>query len=273
MTRWAFTLSEDLELPVLLRSVTRLSHARGNVRLDPLPRSQPRAHFETSRPRLAFPPVPRHKVLHEKLDRARAMMESSPYNFYRGPEKPRLLIITSGSGWMYSLEAVATLEMQDTVGLLKLSTTWPLPDNLVLSHLRQADAVLFVEEVDPFLENNVKELFAQHCMDLGLKRFYGKATGTVSSFGRNHPRDCHLRSRKVCSTSATKRDPRSMQRKPVRRWQSLFLPGRSGFVRGALTGPRTGQSRGPSPLTAGRGLFSETSGATALEWVPRGSFR
>jgi indolepyruvate ferredoxin oxidoreductase alpha subunit len=187
MTRWAFTLSEDLELPVMLRSVTRLSHARGNVQLDALPRSEPKAHFEASQPRLAFPAVPRHKALHQKLDRAKAMMESSLYNFYRGPEKPEVLIITCGSGWMYSLETVSTLKLQDRVGLLKLSTTWPLPINLVLKHLKQADVILFVEEVDPFLENNVKELFAQHCMDLGLKRFYGKATGTVSSFGEITP--------------------------------------------------------------------------------------
>jgi len=115
------------------------------------------------------------------------MMESSPYNFYRGPEKPEVLIITSGSGWMYSLETVSTLKLQDRVGLLKLSITWPLPRNLLLKHLKQADAILFVEEVDPFLENNVKELFAQHCMDIGLKRFYGKATGTVPSFGEITP--------------------------------------------------------------------------------------
>ena len=33
MTRWAFDLSEELKLPCLIRSVTRLSHARGNVEL------------------------------------------------------------------------------------------------------------------------------------------------------------------------------------------------------------------------------------------------
>ncbi|HEX9909929.1 MAG TPA: thiamine pyrophosphate-dependent enzyme, partial [Desulfatiglandales bacterium] len=77
--------------------------------------------------------------------------------------------------------------VQDRVGLLKLSTSWPLPANLVLKHLKQAEAILFVEEVDPFLENNVKELFAQHCMDLGLKRFYGKAAGTIPSAGELSP--------------------------------------------------------------------------------------
>jgi len=187
MTRWAFSLSEDLGLPVMLRSVTRVSHARGNVRLDALPRPVAKARFDISRPRLAFPPLPSHKALHQKLDRAKTFVESSPYNFYRGPEKPELLLVTSGSGWMYSLEAVINLGVQDRVGLLKLGTTWPLPANLVLKHLKQAETVLFVEEVDPFLENNVKELFAQHCMDIGLKRFYGKASGTMPSTGEISP--------------------------------------------------------------------------------------
>jgi len=187
MTKWAFSLSEDLGLPVMVRSVTRVSHARGNVRLDKLPRPIAQARFDISRPRLAFPPFPSHKTLHQKLERAKIFAESSPYNFYRGPEKPELLLITSGSGWMYSLEAVINLGVQDRVGLLKLGTTWPLPANLVLEHLKQAETIVFVEEVDPFLENNVKELFAQHCMDLGLKRFYGKASGTIPSAGEITP--------------------------------------------------------------------------------------
>jgi len=187
MTRWAFSLSEDLGLPVMVRSVTRVSHARGNVRLDALPRPIAKARFDLSRPRLAFPPLPSHKALHQKLDRAKISVESSPYNFYRGPEKPELLLITSGSGWMYSLEAVINLGVQNRVGFLKLGTTWPLPANLVLKYLKQAETVLFVEEVDPFLENNVKELFAQHCMDIGLKRFYGKASGTMPSTGEISP--------------------------------------------------------------------------------------
>jgi indolepyruvate ferredoxin oxidoreductase alpha subunit len=187
MTKWAFTLSENLQLPVLIRSVTRVSHARGNVSLDELPRPGQKAFFDTSRPRLGFPPVLMHKGLQQRLGRARSLFELSPYNFYRGPEEPDLLLITSGSGWMYSLEAVINLGVREKTGILKLSTTWPLPESLILKHLRRADAVLFVEEVDPFLENNVKELFAQHCMDVGLKRFFGKAAGTIPSVGEIGP--------------------------------------------------------------------------------------
>lgn len=183
MTQSAFEISEEMELPVLIRSVTRVSHARGNVCLDELPKSSPRPRFETSRPLTAFPSLPHHKILHEKLEKAKQMFEASPFNYYRGPEKPELMLITSGSGWMYSLESVINLNVQDRVGILKLGTTWPLPENFVLSHLLKADRFLFVEEVDPFLENNVKEIYAQNCLGIGLKAFFGKASKHVPDVG------------------------------------------------------------------------------------------
>ena len=115
------------------------------------------------------------------------MAEESPFNFYRGPEKPELMVITSGSGWMYSLEALINLNVQERVGVLKLGTTWPLPESFVLDHLKKADRILFIEEVDPFLENNVKEIYAQNCLALGLKAFFGKASKHVPDVGDLNP--------------------------------------------------------------------------------------
>ena len=283
MTKWAFSLSEDLRLPVMVRSVTRVSHARGNVRLDVLPRPSTKARFDISRPRLAFPPFPSHKALHQKLDRARTLVESSPYNIYRGPNKPELLLITSGSGWMYSLEAVMNLGVQDRVGLLKLSTTWPLPANLVLKHLKQAETILFVEEVDPFLENNVKELFAQHCMEIGLKRFYGKAAGTIPSAGEISPEIVSLALQGLLKVSYKPR-PEEYTKKaheaaaelvPVRAlgfcagcphratyWaikRALTLDGREGFVLGDIG--CYGLGWGPSGFSQMKTIHAMGSGA------------
>ena len=187
MTKSAFEISERLGLPVLIRSVTRVSHARGNVCLDELPRSIPKPKFETSQPLAAFPAMPHHKILHERFNRAKEMVEESAFNFYRGPEKPELMVVTSGSGWMYSLEAVINLNVQDRVGILKLGTTWPLPESLVLNHLKKADRILFIEEVDPFLENNVKEVYAQNCLAVGPKAFFGKASGDIPGIGELNP--------------------------------------------------------------------------------------
>jgi indolepyruvate ferredoxin oxidoreductase alpha subunit len=187
MTKSAFEISEELGLPVLIRSVTRVSHARGNVCLDELPRSSPKPRFENSLRFHALPAISNHKLLHEKLNRAKEMAEESPFNIYRGPEKPELMVFTCGSGWMYSLEALINLNIQKRVGVLKLGTTWPLPDRFVLDHLKKADRILFIEEVDPFLENNVKEIYAQNCLALGLKAFFGKASKHVPDVGDLNP--------------------------------------------------------------------------------------
>ncbi|MCP4668111.1 MAG: indolepyruvate ferredoxin oxidoreductase, partial [Deltaproteobacteria bacterium] len=187
MTTWAFDLSEELGLPVLVRSVTRVSHARGNVLLHELPGAAKRPFFDTSRPRVVLPVLPHHRALRDKLKRAGQIFEDASFNFYRGPEKPELLLITCGSGWMYSLEAVVNLQVEDRVGILKLGSTWPLPKQFVLDHLKKSDTILFVEEVNPFLEDNVKELFAQNCLDLGLKHFVGKATGTLPDIDELNP--------------------------------------------------------------------------------------
>jgi len=187
MTKWAFEFSEGLELPVLVRSVTRVSHARGNVVLDELSRSSLKPKFETSRPRCAFPPLRNHKILHEKFDRAKTIVEKSPFNLYKGPERPELMVVTSGSGWMYSLEAVINLNLRERVGVLKLGTTWPLPENFLLKHLKKTDRILFIEEVDPFLENNVKEVYAQNCLGVGLKAFHGKASKNIPEIGELNP--------------------------------------------------------------------------------------
>ncbi len=187
MTKWAFDLSEELELPVLVRSVTRVSHARGNVLLHELPGPAKKPYFDTSRPRITLPVLLHHRALLDKLKRAGRLFEDSSFNFYRGPEKPELLLITCGSGWMYSLEAVVNLDVKARVGILKLGPTWPLPEQLVLDHLKKSDNILFVEEVAPFLEDNVKGLFAQNCFDLGLKHFFGKADGTLPDIGELNP--------------------------------------------------------------------------------------
>ena len=190
MTRCAFELSEEIGNVCIVRSVTRISHARGNVTLGELPHKTCGAHFDTSRRPYASiamttPPV-FHQALHTTLAKVSGMFERSPFNWYRGPEKPELLIITSGSGWLYSLEAVKTLSAADSVGILKLGTTWPLPRNLVATHLLRVTKVMVIEEIDAFLEANLKELAADLAADRAWT-FCGKASGHFNPFGELNP--------------------------------------------------------------------------------------
>jgi indolepyruvate ferredoxin oxidoreductase alpha subunit len=189
MAKWAFELSEEIKNVCVLRSVTRVSHARGDVRLgEPKPPSREARFAPTMLGQFTPLLVPlKHNMLHQKLKRVREIFESSPFNWYTGPEKPELLIVTCGSGWYYSLEAVKALGLESSVGILKLGTTWPLPEKLVQQHLARTDKVLVVEEVDPFLEGNLKELVGDTFSTLGPLTFYGKRSGHLPSVGELDP--------------------------------------------------------------------------------------
>ena len=184
MTKWLFDLSEELDTFCMLRAVNKIAHSRGNVKLGELSKREQKAHFDLNRPlRVADP----HALLHQKLDKAREKFESSPFNRYVGPDKPELLIITCGVCWLYSQEAVELLQLEDRVGILKLGTLWPLPEKLVEEHLNKSSQVLFVEDIDPFVERSVMELAANLPPTSLRPVFYGKRSGHIDAYGEQNP--------------------------------------------------------------------------------------
>jgi indolepyruvate ferredoxin oxidoreductase alpha subunit len=195
MTKWAFEVSEELQSLVMLRSVTRLSHASGDVTFGDLPDKEPEAVFKCDGfildPNegvvISAPVDYRHGQQHAKLKKAEEIFETSPFNTYTGPEKPELLVITSSACNLYSREAIHLLGVADRVGLLKLGTTWPIPPNLVGRHLGLTDKVLIVEEVVCFLEDQVKILTAELGSEIGTKIFYGKRDGSLPMVGELNP--------------------------------------------------------------------------------------
>ncbi len=195
MTKWAFELSEEIGNLVMLRSVTRLSHASGGVVPGPIPAPSGAARFEhhgspldPKRGPVSSSPVAfKHRLQQEKLARAVARFEDSPFNSYVGPEAPELLVITSSICNLYVKEALALLGAADRVGVLKLGTTWPLPPKLLQRHLAKCSQVLVVEEVIPFLEENLKILAAELAAEIGPKRFFGKREGVLPAQGEMNP--------------------------------------------------------------------------------------
>jgi len=195
LTKWAFELSEAIGNVVMLRSVTRMSHASGNVICGKLPAKSRRAKFDydgpvmdsRTGPMISTPVVAKHALHQKKLKKVEALFEKSPFNRYVGPAKPQLLIITSSVCFLYSQEAIRMLNLQKRAGILKLSSTWPLPQKLVKKYLRLTDKILIVEEVLPFLEENVKVLAAGMLKQMGSKTFYGKIDGSLPSVGELNP--------------------------------------------------------------------------------------
>jgi indolepyruvate ferredoxin oxidoreductase alpha subunit len=178
MTKWAFELSEEISNVCMIRSVTRIAHARGNVVLGQLPAAEKFAHFDTSRVYAGIGGVAAklHQIMHEKQKKVQDLFEGSSFNSYLGSETPELLIVASGSGWLYTMEAIRALSLDKAVGVLKLGTTWPLPPKFLTVHLAGVRRILVVEEVDNFLEANLKEFIADNMPGKPFA-FFGKSSG------------------------------------------------------------------------------------------------
>lgn len=185
MVKWGFDLSEQLQQLVMVRSVTRISHGRSNVKLGEIPEEsiKPTPIGEWDR----MVAINWFKAAQlNKLDQAREIFENSPFNWYVGPVDAELLIITCGTGWFYSQEAVEALDLKESVGILKLGCTWPLPEKLITKHLEKAKRVLVVEEVDPFLEQNIAQIIAYN-PHLNLELLGRQGQGIISRSGELNP--------------------------------------------------------------------------------------
>ena len=178
MTMEAFDLSEELGLPVIIRTTTRLAHIRGAVRLGELKPVKTSAHFEKNPFHfVAVPAVARnlHKVLLEKYDQASEKSESGSYNEIIGEGKWG--IVANGASFNYVKDAVSDLGIEDKVSILKLGFSWPMPQELCTRFLKAVDKVLVVEELEPINETELKAMAQENGISVPIK---GKGEGAFS---------------------------------------------------------------------------------------------
>ena len=178
MTKEAFTLSEKLELPVIVRTTTRISHVRGPVVVGKIVQGAGKKEFVKDPKRFVTVPAvakARHLVLLDRLRDAGRLAEESPLNrVYKIGTGGKLGIITSSAAFNYVMDAGKMLGMSADV--LKLGFSHPLPTSLVIDFVRKHDSVAVVEELEPILETSVRAV-AQH--ERLRTRIIGKADGVL----------------------------------------------------------------------------------------------
>lgn len=177
MTRVAFDISEKLELPVMLRSVTRISHASGNVEFSEIKRSQNKIGFNKHykmpyRWNVYGPPGPiaKHQWLHSRFEMMKEYVETSEFNCL-SMKKSDVGVITSGIGASYVLEALDELGIRDRVNLLTLGLVNPIPEKKTSELLKSSQVVFVIEEGDPAVETSVRLLAKEVAPNV---KIYGK---------------------------------------------------------------------------------------------------
>ncbi len=161
LVAYAFDLSEKLQEPVLFRTTTRINHSTGVVELGKI--RQPITKGDFTKDPLNLVPVPAvARKLHVKLlknyDTARQLAEKSKYNFITG--SGNLGIICNGVSYNYVSDAVQDLGIEDTVRVLRIGFSHPLPEALIKDFIKSCKKLLIVEEGEPYMEEAIKA-FAQ----------------------------------------------------------------------------------------------------------------
>lgn len=185
MVKEAFDVSERYELPVILRTTTRVAHARGVIILGNIESPVVQGKFIPDPFR--FMPVPavarkRHPILRKQSEKIARELEGSEFDYTFG--SGRLGIIASGAGSTYAEDIVRENQLAKRVRFLKIGIAHPLNKKKVAAFLKKTSRVLMVEELEPFLENQVKAI--AHDEQIGV-RIYGKGTGHFSPMGEFTP--------------------------------------------------------------------------------------
>jgi indolepyruvate ferredoxin oxidoreductase alpha subunit len=185
MTRLGFDISEELKQPVLLRTTTRLNHARGPITLRKPKSSKGKGFFEKDPDLVTVPSVARrkHPELLEKMKKAEEISEKSSFNeIIKIGKKGDIGIVTSGVSVNYVKEAVDDLNLD--VHVLKLGMTHPLPSTMCKDFIASHKMIVVVEELEPILENQMKQIAFNMGIDVTI---LGKSSGHFSRLYEYNP--------------------------------------------------------------------------------------
>jgi indolepyruvate ferredoxin oxidoreductase alpha subunit len=159
----AFDMSEKFDTPVLVKGETRVSHSDSPVVVGERKESAaPLGLDRKDAPKYVMVPANvrvRRKIIEERMKKLEAYADKFKYNKMEINDK-NIGVITAGAAYMY------TKDVFPNWSYLKLGMVWPLPKKMIAEFFRKVKKVIIVEELDPFLETEIRAL--------GYKVWHGK---------------------------------------------------------------------------------------------------
>ncbi|MBY9012445.1 MAG: indolepyruvate ferredoxin oxidoreductase subunit alpha [Candidatus Lokiarchaeota archaeon] len=205
-TKYAFEISRELKIPVILRLVTMVAHARSNVKIGEIIQSEIDDRFDLSpevnvASRLYFLDLKQDQI-YNRMNQALLMSENSSLNRVEYKDSSNdfnLGIITSGVSYSYILEALEFLNIKAPV--LKLGFINPLPERKIVAFLKQFRQVFIVEENDAYIETEVLAIAQKNGIQTkihGKDPFsYSKESSILSFVGELTPTEVALALTKI----------------------------------------------------------------------------
>ena len=152
-TKLGFEISEKFDTPVLIKMCTRVAHSQSIVETGE--RKEFERPYEKNIAKYVMMPgnaKKRHPIVEERTKKLAEFAETSTLNRIETGDT-KLGIITASTSYQYVKEVFG-----DTVSVLKLGMTNPLPEKLIKDFAAKVDRLVVVEELDPIIEEAVKAM-------------------------------------------------------------------------------------------------------------------
>ena len=148
----AYELSEEFDVPVIIRLSTRIAHSQSLV--EECPRVEvPLKEFAKDPGKYVMMPA-MARVRHVEVEKRQAALatfsETTDLNRIEYNNK-KIGFITSGTTYQFARQAFG-----EDASYLKLGMVYPLPVNLLRDFAASVDVCYVVEELDPFFEEHCK---------------------------------------------------------------------------------------------------------------------
>lgn len=181
MIQDAFKYSEKYKTPVLFRPTTRVCHAYASI--DNPEYCGPKKYegfVKDSKKWVIFPRLSfaNHNMIEKRNIEIGRDFSSYKFNKIEGGNSNKA-VITSGISYSYAKEY---MKFHEDIKLIKIATAYPFPEDLLLKALEGVNEVICLEELSPFIEEQVLKIIGKHGLQI---RVSGKLDGKVPHSGEN----------------------------------------------------------------------------------------
>ena len=185
MMSYAYDLSEQLQLPVLMRVTTRMAHSRAVVNVVDEARLPNELNYNAKASNWVLLPAfarKRNDVVTAQQPLLEQMSTGSTYNQYIDGKNRKLGIIASGIAYNYLMECLLTPQgdIEGDFPVLKISQ-YPIPKKLIRRMTDDCEEVLICEEGQPFIEDMVRGVMPGNAV------IRGRLTGELPRTGELNP--------------------------------------------------------------------------------------
>ncbi|HWQ06148.1 MAG TPA: indolepyruvate ferredoxin oxidoreductase subunit alpha, partial [Feifaniaceae bacterium] len=207
MTKYAFSLSESLGCPVLVRSVCQLMMQRSLVPVGSIERAHNEPDFAPNPRRVVMfepgtmPAVTIHRYLHQNLAVAAELLKQQGFDREELQTEAKVGILCCGE-----LRAVVHEAMERcgvSASVLQLGVIHPLDESLIAAFAKKIDTLIVAEEGEAFVELRVQALLGKRAIATPV---VGRLSGDIPFGGELFTADFEALLRRVSGLPAADPD-------------------------------------------------------------------